>query len=376
MKSVGIITFHDYNNYGTMLQALALEKAIKDLGYESEIIDFKQEKVYTFSQLLRLRIKRLPIYIKERKRYKAIQEFKKKAYAKNRLFSEFYCKYLHVGDIRYTSSISLMECPPSYDGYVVGSDQTWNPYAAGRPEAFYLPFVSNNKKKGSYAPSVAVSTLSEEQKDFIKCKLSDFAYLSCREKTGAKVLESILNREVKNVVDPTMLIESSDWQEYENPKICPNKKYLLMYFLGENEQQRQKARELAKDLNLDVVVIPATYLDSNAKESNFEVGPSEFLSLIKNATIICTDSFHGTIFSIIYRKDFYSFCKMKETDIKSENSRLFDTLDSFGLTDRIISDIPQMISHIDYNEIENSICNEIGSSREYLKCMLEDITSN
>lgn len=164
MKTIGIITYHHYYNYGTMLQALALQEKVEQLGYQAELIDFKQDNSLSRYEMLKLRIKRMPVYIKERKKYRALADSREKIKEKNELFEQFYKTYLHVGKKKYTTTQQLMENPPVYDGYVVGSDQTWNPFVANSPEAFFLPFVENKSKKGSYGPSLAVKSLSERER--------------------------------------------------------------------------------------------------------------------------------------------------------------------------------------------------------------------
>ena len=171
MKTIGIITYHHYYNYGTMLQALALQEKVEQLGYQAELIDFKQDNSLSRYEMLKLRIKRMPVYIKERKKYRVLADSREKIKEKNELFEQFYKTYLHIGKKKYTTTLQLMENPPVYDGYVVGSDQTWNPFVANSPEAFFFPFVENKLKKGSYGPSLAVKSLSDEkEKEYRKKK--------------------------------------------------------------------------------------------------------------------------------------------------------------------------------------------------------------
>ena len=136
MKTIGIITYHHYNNYGTMLQAFALQEKIEQLGYRAELIDFKQDNSLSKYELLKLRIKRLPVYIKERKKYRILAETKEKEKEKNALFERFYETYLHIGKEKYSTTEQLINNPPIYDGYVVGSDQT-----SRKVIGFFLPIL-------------------------------------------------------------------------------------------------------------------------------------------------------------------------------------------------------------------------------------------
>ena len=146
MDTIGIITYHHYYNYGTMLQALALQMKIEELGYKCEIIDFKQNNDLRKFELVRLRIRRMGIYIKDFKKYYALRSIKNSIIERNEKFEKFYGKYLKVSQNNYTSSEQLESDPPKYDGYVVGSDQTWNPNVGKNPDAFYLSFVEKKNR--------------------------------------------------------------------------------------------------------------------------------------------------------------------------------------------------------------------------------------
>ena len=245
MKTIGIITYHHYYNYGTMLQALALQEKVEQLGYQAELIDFKQDNSLSRYEMLKLRIKRMPVYIKERKKYRALADSREKIKEKNELFEQFYKTYLHVGKKKYTTTQQLMENPPVYDGYVVGSDQTWNPFVANSPEAFFLPFVENKSKKGSYGPSLAVKSLSDEKEKEYRKKLSNFSFLSCREQDGAQLLSRITQKEVKCVLDPTLLLSAKEWGKYCEFEI-PKEPYILVYFLGEKSEHRRAVEKIQK----------------------------------------------------------------------------------------------------------------------------------
>ncbi|ELC8425428.1 polysaccharide pyruvyl transferase family protein [Clostridium perfringens] len=374
MDKIGIITYHNYCNYGTMLQALALQKSVENMGFYSEIIDFKQNNILTKSKLLKLRLKRSGIYLKQLKKYYLLKKTQKFFDEKNELFNEFYKSELNVGNKKYYSTQELIEEPPVYDAYVVGSDQTWNPYVAGRPEAFYLPFVDNDNIKGSYGPSLAINNLNNEQKEFLVKRLQKFSFISCREKTGTELLKKLIEKPITTVLDPTLLLDKEEWNLF-----CDNKQYdspyILTYFLGENKLHREIVEELAKRLSMNIIAIPITYLElGNKNIEKVFAGPREFLNLIRNASLICTDSFHGTMFSINFEKNFYSFCKMQNNDQKSENSRLQDSLEEFGLADRLISNIPDKIENIDYKEVKKILNKRRKESKDYLFNMLIEMT--
>ena len=379
MKSVGIITYHHYYNYGTMLQAYALQKKVETLGYHAELIDFKQNNNPTRLQLIGIRVRRIPAYIREHKKYSTLAASKVQFTERSLLYEDFYKKHLKVGDVRYSGSEELKANPPKYDGYVVGSDQTWNPYVANNPEAFYLSFVGDARKKGSYAPSLAVSQLTEEQKQMFRDKLHGFPFLSCRELSGAILLEEALGRTVENVLDPTLLLDKEEWQEVSSLDKRDDP-YILTYFLGDIKEHRTFVHELAKRTGLKVVAIPVSYLDINDSISEKRwVGPDEFLSLIRYAEYVCTDSFHGTMFSINFGVKFFSFCKTKDAEKSSENSRLYSALEIFGLSSRLVTEenmatLLQDLPLIDYESVYEKLNKEREKSVIYLTRMLAEIT--
>lgn len=377
MKTIGIITYHHYYNYGTMLQALALQEKVEQLGYQAELIDFKQDNSLSRYEMLKLRIKRMPVYIKERKKYRVLADSREKIKEKNELFEQFYKTYLHVGKKKYTTTQQLMENPPVYDGYVVGSDQTWNPFVANSPEAFFLPFVENKSKKGSYGPSLAVKSLSDEKEKEYRKKLSNFSFLSCREQDGAQLLSRITQKEVKCVLDPTLLLSAKEWGKYYEFEI-PKEPYILVYFLGEKSEHRRAVEKIQKLTNWKIISLPAAYLEmENNDYKKVWGGPKEFLSLIRGAALICTDSFHGTMFSINFQRNFFSFCKSSDSEESSENSRLYSALNIFGLSNRIIHNMDNLTAEdisIDYKNVIPILEEQRRDSIEYLENMLFEMT--
>ena len=376
MRKVGIITYHHYYNYGTMLQALALQKKVEQLGYQAELIDFKQDNSLSRYEMLKLRIKRIPVYIKERKKYRILNNSREKVKEKNALFEQFYKEYLHVGEKKYTTTQQLIENPPVYDGYVVGSDQTWNPFVANAPDAFFLPFVKDKSKKGSYAPSLAIKSLPYNMEQEYEKKLSSFSFLSCREQDGAKLLSRITKKEVKCVLDPTLLLSDKEWSEYCEYN-TPKEPYILVYFLGEKPEHRKAIEKIQKLTNWKIISIPAVYLEMDNNYEKVWGGPEEFLSLIRDASLICTDSFHGTMFSINFQKNFFTFCKNNDSEKSSENSRLYSALNIFGLSNRIIHNMDSLNMEsifIDYEEVIPILEEQRRNSIEYLENMLFEIT--
>ncbi|WP_242830028.1 polysaccharide pyruvyl transferase family protein [Butyrivibrio sp. XPD2002] len=378
LKKIGIITYHHYYNYGTMLQAFALQKLVESCGCSAELIDFQNDESLGLSEIILLRIRRVPVYLLQFKKYITLATSKQILSKRCEIMEEFYKAYIKTGGKQYSTNEDLISDPPLYDGYVVGSDQTWNPYVGNRPEPFYLTFVNDNKKKGSYAPSFPVSNITKEQEEFLREKLGSFAFLSCRERSGAEYLERILGRQVKNVLDPTLLVDKKDWEKYEkNEAGIAHPNYIFVYLLGENSRHRDIINHIKYITGYPVVAVPMTYremLDNDWEKAI--VGPSGFLYLIHHASLVCTDSFHATMFSVNYNKSFFAFRRMRDNEKASNNSRVYDSLAMFGLGNRLIGseeEIPKTMN-IDYSVTNSILTEKRADSFDYLRRMLMEIT--
>lgn len=379
---VGIITYHFHYNYGTMLQALALQNAVDDLGMRAEIIDFYQPNEKSSTEIWKIRKSRITYYmchpqyiVKKGYNYIILKKNKKCIERKQKCFDEFYKNTIHLSDKHYSSSNEIEENPPIYDIYVVGSDQTWNPYTGGNPDAFYLTFAPRDKKRVSYAPSVSVQTIDCQQRERLVKLLENVEKLSCREEEGSLLLRNMTHRNVITVLDPTFLLSKEIWRKYSK-KVQVPKKYILQYLIGEKKEHREYIQRLSQKLKIPVVSIPCAAQDMRTNNTiKIWGGPGEFLFLIENANLICTDSFHGTAFSLNYRKSVYSFYKNDSKDVKSENSRLNSIYDQFGIGNRIITDLSTIPNekeiYMNYTlEIEENIHKQIVASKNYLKSIL------
>ena len=376
MKKVGIITYHHYYNYGTVLQAYALQKAIDRIGgYKAEIIDYRaaEEKKLSKWQLLLLRIRRLPVYFFEWERVKKTKLYENVLSAKKPAFDSFFINELVQSEHTFYSYSELKNSNHEYDILVTGSDQTWSPKIGFYP-AFFLEFGSHKALRIAYAPSIGVSKLSDEEAKYLNVHLLPFAAISCREKIGTDVLNSVIKREeIQNVLDPTFLLTPNDWNTIAT-KLSINGDYILCYFIGHKTYYREIAQQLSKDLNLPLYFIPVSWQDMGRGYNLLpDAGPKEFLGLIRDARLVLTDSFHGTAFSINYRKSFYTFTKVEGGKSSLDNPRLYDILSKLHLEDRLY-DTAGVISFtdVDYSEAEKILEEERKHSFDFLKDALID----
>lgn len=385
MKKIGIITYFYYYNYGTMLQAYALQFAMEKHGrgnYNAEIIDCRfGEKELTWLDILRIRSKLVFYYIFEirkvirRARGKRIYaKYNTKFSLRKQFFEKFLEDYCHLTPKTYGRSDDLYPDPPIFDIYVTGSDQTWSP-KVGLRDSLFLGFAPDEKVRAAYAPSIGVASYSEEEKLYVKEHLSKYQYVSCREKNGTDILTKISPVQVETVLDPTLLVNSEEWRKI-TVKPSVEGKYILCYFIGDRKYYRDFAEQLSIQLNLPLVFIPVSYLDFSQNENlKWETGPREFLGLIDNAEVVLTDSFHGTIFSINFNKSFYSFIKHSGKKAM-DNLRIVDILERMNLLDRLKESYDG--GEIDYSPINyigtnNLLQTERANSESYIEKILQSV---
>lgn len=376
MKKVGVITYHHYYNYGTVLQAYALQSAIGRIdGCKAELIDYRayEEKKLSRLQLMILRIKRLPVYFVEWKRVRSLQKYAGVLSAKKPKFDDFFDHVFILSKETFHSYPELKEFHHNYDILVTGSDQTWSPKIGFFP-AFFLEFGPKRAWRIAYAPSIGVSKLSAEEAKYLNVHLQPFESISCRERLGTEVLNAtVKGKHIQNVLDPTFLLTKDDWDKIaEAPKIQGD--YILCYFIGHKTYYRDIAQQLSKEMGLPLYFIPVSWQDMG-KGYNMvaDAGPKEFLGLIRNARLVLTDSFHGTAFSINYHKSFYTFTKIEGGKSALDNSRLYDILSKLHLEDRLYDTAGHIqFSDVDYTETDKILEQERELSWSFLRQALID----
>ena len=377
MKKAGIITYFYYYNYGTMLQGYALCRLIESLGQgkiASELIDCRfEEKQPTKFQLFRIRIRRLFVYVTQLKRIYKLSKYKNLFRSRQPLFDQFVKDYCRMSRETYRSSDDLKNNPPVYDIYVTGSDQTWSP-KVGLRDSLFLGFAPEGSVRASYAPSVGVVSFTDEQRTYFRERLAKYQFVSCREKYGTDLLKDLSPVEVETVLDPTLVVSAEEWRKIASQRVVEGD-YVFCYFIGDKPYYRRFAKQLSSQLNLPLVYIPVSYLDfSQDNNLLWESGPREFLSLIDNAKVVLTDSFHGTVFSINFNKTFYSF--VKHAGLRSmDNMRIVDILERMNLLDRLKERYDG--GEINYNDIDYAKTNELlaterNKSKAFINRIIHD----
>lgn len=369
-KRVAIVTWIKYPNFGTFLQAYALQQVISDLGYDVSILDDSQileeskkrakEKNIVVRLLfaLKFRLAYLLQYIRNERYFKLCREGLK-------LYDSFLNTYLKVD----RNTLPLTNLDNRYDIFVCGSDQIWFPSLAIFSPYYYLSFTS--KKKVAYAPSIGLTKYPEAFIPMVRPLLDRFEALSVREKKGADALKSFLHREVEDVLDPTLLLPVDIWSKLLLSCRLFAGEYIFCYFLSYNEDYMQYVREFASRKKLPIVVFALEYRNWDFGDAMMAGGPQEFLTVIRDASFVFTDSFHGTIFSLHFKRRICVFKRFEDDDSNSQNSRIINLLKLVKLEDFFIgrSDLWKVenLPSIDYKAVHAAIQQERDKSITYLR---------
>lgn len=371
---VGIITWWR-NNYGSILQALALQQKLNqynDLQYEI-ICQFGKKATSVDNVFDKIKSVGLAETCK--------RVFWKVAFKglrlRNKKMQQFVDENLKVSNQQYNEH-DIADSNKYYDTFICGSDQIWNPDLVPTDSMYWLPFVEKGKNKIAYAPSFGASTVTEKQKEQIKANLSTFKAVSCRESSGARTINKIIGeKKCEAVLDPTMLIERDYWDTISEDKIY-NEKYIFAYMLRGTAAQRKYIEKIAREKNLKIVSIPfLDYEKIDPYDLKFgdyklwDANPAEFISAIRHAEYVFCDSFHCIVFSILYHRPFFVFPKVGADGKvkKSQISRMTDLLELAEIKNRILLDNEEadLDAEIDWNNSDKRIQKARCDSERYLE---------
>jgi len=344
MKEIAILTLYDNINFGNKLQNFAVQTIFENLGYHCTTITYKEI-------LKEIRWKGWIAYCLGFPKKKAKE--KRMIVRRKRAFADFSNTYLNI-----EKPIYFRQAAPKlikrFDYYVTGSDQVWHNWTSTKDELeyFFLEFVPEEKRI-CIAPSFGFESIPDKFRDSYIKGLQGFRYLSCREISGCKMISELIDREAELLIDPTMVLTVEDWDKIsKNPKFEIPHKYILVYFLGEMAvEDKSLIDTFTKEQNLNVINIYS--LDD---EKYYYTDPSEYLYLIKNASFVCTNSFHGCVFSILYNINFGVF-ERKDKEGSKMYSRLSTLLSKFGFEDRMIES-KEKFSSVDFSQVNNILQEE------------------
>ena len=318
----GILTFFSANNYGAVLQAYALQKKLTSENVDCECIDYKCDAIEKMHQPRKLDIKygltgnakNIVRNIRTKPRLKAFAPFRESI-----PHSKPYTKDTIAGANK------------EYGAFITGSDQVFSFDLTGGDTAYFLDFVTDGKRKISYAASMG--KYHDEYRDFYKEQLGSFDLLSFREKATADIIKSEINIDGQIVPDPVFLLTGDEWKKSLKTAEKSDGKYVFVYALYGSKTLLGAAQKLAREKNCRLyIVTKMNKLAVNADRIIRDASPEEFIELIANADYVLSDSFHGTAFSLLFKKQFYTVLPPKAP------GRITDLLSSDELKARIIDD--------------------------------------
>ncbi len=360
-KAIRMITFHTPKNYGAVLQAYSLMTYLKTLSPDVRVIDFNTEHLKSL----------YPLFVKPNGVKGIIKSainvlYLPKKKEKYRKFDEFVSRYIDLTR-RYSSIDELRESAPEAEFYFTGSDQVFNPNRIEEErEAFYLNFGGEDIKRIAYAASFGVQSVSEKQKKLVASYLYKYHKISVREKSGAEIIQTILNKQVTEVMDPVFLNSKDFWEKTSKTYRIANEPYLLYYRLMNSEKSDSEVRRIAKEKKLKLIVMTDGFLKWRPDRVLRDVGPQELLYLIHHAAFVATDSFHGVAFSLIFEKQFF-FCDYVQrlADRALNLLRAVGAEQCAGLNEGTGSFV------LDYDEVNQKLDSLIRESKAFIEETLE-----
>lgn len=378
---VGIITILKVNNYGAELQAYATQAVLKKMGYDAEIIDYlfyknknyqrTKESAPFFPFPVSVRLKE---WVYPKLAWLKALSYRQANREREKRFADFHKENTSLSKT-YHSIEELYSAKMDYDVYMTGSDQVWNPGIYSSLAPYFLTFAPKGKPRIAYAASFGIDTIPDYAVDYYRKRLDEYEAIGVREENAVTIVQEIAARRAEWVLDPTLLLTGKDWQKVAKPVNIPLKEhYILLYELTPCRYIRQLADFIHSQTGWQIVRICKNACREDKDESIINIidaGPAEFLHLIEHASLVITNSFHGTAFSINFKRDFYTILPLR----KRNNSRQRSLLELFGLTERLLvedSPLPDVgkIS-IDYSYANKRLQEERNKSIHYLKSAID-----
>ena len=370
--------FYGSWGYGAQLQSYALCKILLINSYNSGQVMFskvnKKPNIYS-------RAKNISI-LKIIRKLSSVLVIFFAANLKKRFtyFNDFFNRICH-SSTKYDKS-NISNYVNNNDIFIVGSDQVWNP--AWTEDSYFLNFVPDHNGKIAYAASIGTNSVSQTFLEHVVPLINRFDFISVREESAKEILQPYVDKPIKVVLDPTLLLTRDEWDKIAVQPAVPQP-YIFVYLLGEKREHRRLIKKYAKTLGLKIVFLPHVHFRFNPADCFFsdynlyDVGPREFVGLIKNAEMVITDSFHGCVFSIIYQKKFWALKRHKDSEKENMNSRLYTLFDSLGLQDRLIEDesteydAKSLNRQIDYSQVEAKLDALRKDSSDFLLNAIESV---
>ena len=362
----GIITFNSAHNYGAVLQVYAMQEYLKSLGIDVEVINYRIKEIDNVYKLYNVRRKDHKLIRGIKKTYKFIKvNISERWRIKRRENFEYFINNVLNTTKAYYTLAEIQKDFLQYDILIAGSDQIWNvELTKGFKPAYFLEFGNKDARRISYAASLGNDELPEKYIVFYKRYLENFDFISVREESMKELLKDVTDKPITRVIDPTLLL---DKDKYDNIKIdtkFKGKDYIYVHFIGKDEKTYEMADKMSRMLKLPIVHNREKGLFEHELSGEFNERPEQFISVIENAKYIVTNSFHTTVFALIYEKDFITIPHIKRP------ARMQNLLEIAGLSNHLVEDVrimPKLETlKIDYKDVKKRLLEERKGSIEFL----------
>lgn len=378
MLKTATLTWNSFYNYGTCLQAYALQHFIESIGYENLIID--DSRIITENNRLQgINGERKSKKNKWTKRWKKLWQSFHSKYRAFYKYQRILCPSINHYKIHslkiYYDIESVLTDKADFDVYICGSDQIWKPEGFENMQwpFYYASFTP--KPKIAYAPSIGKYQIPEIWKKKVSELIAPFSVLSVREEAGREAIQELTDKPVELVADPTLLLSRQEWDAVLPAQKNKKEKYVLGYILTPNQQLYKIARDYAHQHGMKFYLFMLNLEDYGQADRLVSGGPFEFLRYIHDAETVFTDSYHGTIFSAIFETPFYTFKRFADDSPINQNSRIETLLTFMGATDRLIDEGNKVLidKMPDFNTIKNRLNPLIEHSKAFLRTSLSAI---
>lgn len=336
MKTIGIITIHRIYNYGSVLQAFALQQVCKKIGYHTEIIDYKFPNEF---HIAKSSTKKPSVSLFGKvKSFIMKVLFARSLLRQHHSIDQFVATHLNLSEMCFKTPEQLAKYPPEYDIYITGSDQVWNHNHCFGDVSFFLGFAGGQLKKISYASSFGTKEIDDCFKKPYADLLSRYSHLSVREISGVSIIRELTGKKAQLVLDPTLLLTPAEWNDIaKTPR--EKGKYILCYYLNYSFDPFPYADHLAQHIRritgyrIVRVGRPPEAFRNPHTVNMVGASPEEFVGLIRDAAIVLTTSFHGTAFALNFGIPVFTIVENRS----SSDSRQVSLMESVGLGNRILS---------------------------------------
>lgn len=386
MKKVGLAVVTYKDNFGSALQTYATQYMVEKLGYQVEcistdgimgVIESKKKRYYLRRIFHPEEFKYLLSYVTSKLKKQQMGIYAENMKIRHNMYAQFSKRYLRFSKVCTSIAELTMMCN-EYDTVLVGSDQLWRPsnIAGGY---FTLEFVPEKVNKVAYSTSFGVAELPKYIHQQAKTFLSRMNHISVRENSGKEIVKDLIGENIPVVCDPTMLMNIEEWRQIQKQEPIIKGNYIVCYLMGTEERHRDFVKRLREKTGYKVIGLlhGSTYIEKDEEwpdENPYDIGPCEFMNLIRYAKYVCTDSFHCCVFSILNKTQFFVFRRDKEKKQTSSNDRIYTLLSWTGLSKRLLNGDEEIASclnsSIDFSQVQTHVNAKREESLAYLSTAL------